>query len=302
MRKVLKWVGIVVGSLIGLAILAIAGVVLLGQLTFKQQVNRPIYEIAANTSEEGIARGEYLVRNVMGCGDCHAVDRLDPVLAGRVERITSGPIQLLFAGPNLTNHETGLAQWTDSEIARAIREGVDRDGRSLLIMPSFNYREMSDEDTAAIIGYLRSLEPVDKPIPDIEVNWIGKAFLVLGLFPKSIAPVVDAPVHAPQMDSMEYGRYLAVLGGCRDCHGVNHDGTKPMNAPPGYSAPNISGNGVLAFWTEDQFIQTIRSGTTPTGKQLSDEMPWKVYGRMNDEDLRLIYRYLSTLNSQSASQ
>lgn len=39
-----------------------------------------------------------------------------------------GPIKLLFLAPNLTNHKTGLGQWTDGEIARAIREGIDKNG------------------------------------------------------------------------------------------------------------------------------------------------------------------------------
>lgn len=140
-------------------------------------------------------------------------------------------------------------------------------------MPSFNYREMGDEDTA-IIGYLRSIEPSNNPIPDMEVNWIGKAILAIGMFPKSIAPVVDTPIQIPDKDSLEYGRYLVVLASCRDGHGVKLDGTKPMNMPPGMAAaPDISGNSYLAAWTEEDFIQAIRSGLPPTGRQLSDEMP-----------------------------
>lgn len=49
-----------------------------------------------------------------------------------------------------------LAGYTDGEIFRAIREGVDQDGRLLLFMSSLSYRELSDDDIEAVIAYLRS--------------------------------------------------------------------------------------------------------------------------------------------------
>jgi hypothetical protein len=45
-----------------------------------------------------------------------------------------------------------LGGWSDAEIARAIREGVDKDGVGLVIMPSANYRALSDADVAAVVG------------------------------------------------------------------------------------------------------------------------------------------------------
>ena len=52
----------------------------------------------------------------------------------------------------------GRATWSDDQLARAIREGIGHDGRALFpMMPYTRFREMSDEDLASVIVYLRSL-------------------------------------------------------------------------------------------------------------------------------------------------
>ena len=74
----------------------------------------------------------------------------------------------MIAGPwgksvtrNLTPHESGLKGWSDAEIARAIREGVRRDGTKLNPPMAFSfYKHINDADMAAIIAYLRTLKPL----------------------------------------------------------------------------------------------------------------------------------------------
>jgi len=73
-----------------------------------------------------------------------------------------------FKGPwgvsvsrNLTPHESGLKGWTDAEIARAIREGVRKDGSPLKPPMAYGwYKNISDGDMKALIAYLRSLKPL----------------------------------------------------------------------------------------------------------------------------------------------
>jgi mono/diheme cytochrome c family protein len=183
MRKLLKWIGIVLGSLIGLLVLVVVGLIAYGQLSFKPaHADRPLYSITADTSSEGLARGEYLMESVMGCTQaCHSPEGRPFV--GVVENIDEGPIAVVFAVPNLTpDRETGLGNWTDAEIARAIREGVDRGGVELVVMPSYNYHALSDADVAAMVGYLRNLEPVSNAIPPFQANAIAKVMLALGMF------------------------------------------------------------------------------------------------------------------------
>ena len=95
----------------------------------------------------------------------------------------------------------------------------------------------------------------------------------------------------------EYGKYVVTLAGCTDCHGPALDGVAsggggpPAAVPP----PNLTLSGEVGQWTQEQFVNTIRTGVTPSGRQLSTDMPWKVYGGMVDEDLQAVYAYLHTL-------
>jgi mono/diheme cytochrome c family protein len=89
--------------------------------------------------------------------------------------------------------------------------------------------------------------------------------------------------------TVEYGQYLANV--CRACHGDN------MAGEPGAGAgQNLTLAGNLAGWSEADFIQTLRTGVTPEGRQLDSEMmPWDLVGQMNDDELKAIWRYLQSL-------
>jgi mono/diheme cytochrome c family protein len=73
----------------------------------------------------------------------------------------------VFKGPwgdsvsrNLTAHDNGLKNWTDAEITKAVREGVDRNGKPYKPPMAFGfYKNISDSDMAALVAYLRSLKP-----------------------------------------------------------------------------------------------------------------------------------------------
>jgi len=295
MRKVLKWIGIVLGSLLGLVAILLVGLILYGSLKFKPaHSNRAVYPITADTSPEGLARGKYLLESATGCaGGCHSGG--GQPFAGDVQQIHTGPISAVFAVPNLTpDLETGLGSWTDAEIARAIREGVDRNGVELAIMPSSNFHAMGDADVSAIIGYLRSLAPVKKTIPPLQMNAPGKVLMALGIFgPRSLGEPISAPQPAPPLGTAEYGRYEVSIGSCRDCHGQNLAGnTNPNGPPPG---PNLTPGGDLASWTEQDFLTALHTGATPSGYNLNTNMPWKEYGKMTDDDLKAIFLYLKSL-------
>ena len=175
----IKWPGMLLSSLVSLLVLAILGLVIYGQVKFKPvQANRPLYQIQADMSPAGQERGKYLVENVMGCaGACHTPEGKSPFI-GQMENANMGPAVIEFNVPNLTpDDETGLGSWSDAEIARAIREGVDKNGRALVVMPSSSYHILSDADMAAILGYLRSLPPTRNAIKPIGGNALGKVIL-----------------------------------------------------------------------------------------------------------------------------
>ena len=125
-----------------------------------------------------VRRGAYLVE-LLGCGSCHTdgalegVPDFDKALAGSSIGIAySNPMGdhrpgIVFP-PNLTpDPETGLGTWTDKQIADAVRMGAGRHtSRRIVIMPWQGYSKMTEDDVAAIVAYLRSIEPVEHQTPD----------------------------------------------------------------------------------------------------------------------------------------
>src|SRR5262245_54868041 len=105
-----------------------------------------------------LERGRYMVNAVYGCLGCHS--ERNPGVAGLpplADKLGAGtvfgegsdlPGKLVCS--NITpDKETGAGNWSDDTLARAIREGIGHDGRTLFpLMPYGNYREMSDEDLA----------------------------------------------------------------------------------------------------------------------------------------------------------
>jgi mono/diheme cytochrome c family protein len=302
MRKVLKWIGIVLGGLLGLLAVAVVGLLIYGQVKFKPRLsNRPLYAISADMSAEGVARGQYLLENVMGCaGACHSPGEDTPYI-GTMEKIELGPAVFDFNAPNLTpDVETGLGAWSDAEIARAIREGVDRDGRALAIMPSFNYHVISDADIAAIIGYIRSLPPTRSKIEPFDANAFGKMILALNvIMPSPLGEPITTAQFTPDPASPDYGAYLVSIAACRDCHKPDLSGGPMVES--GMIAPDLTGSGEFAHWSQADFITAMRTGARPDGRNLNPAMPYQEYGKMRDEDLAAVFQFLHALPPATAS-
>ena len=124
----------------------------------------PVGKVIAPPKSDKLAYGAYLSGPLGHCVECHT-----PMVDGRFDFANSiGAGGFVFKGPwgssvarNLTPHETGLKNWSDAQITRAVREGVSRDGSPLKPPMAFGwYRNISDEDMGAIVAYLRSLKPL----------------------------------------------------------------------------------------------------------------------------------------------
>ncbi|MDB5806398.1 MAG: cytochrome [Betaproteobacteria bacterium] len=119
--------------------------------------------IKAPSPNDVVAYGGYLAGPVAHCMECHT-----PMVKGQVDLNKAGAGGNPFNGPwgtavsrNLTPHESGLKNWSDAEIEKAIREGVSRDGSRLKPPMGYEYyKSMKPEDMKAIITYLRSLKPL----------------------------------------------------------------------------------------------------------------------------------------------
>ncbi len=251
-------------------------------------------------------RGEYLVHAVINCMGCHAKhdEKVDPPVvvsgdgAGNV-LYEDGNFRLV--APNITSDpDTGLGKWSDDAIARAIREGIAADGRTLFpAMPYERFRNMSDEDVASIVVFLRSLPPVHSDLPAAKIPFVFARLV------QSVPRPVTEPVPEPDVSTpVKRGTYLLKIATCRDCHtprdpkfnvipGLEMAGGSPMDNGV-FSAnltPDPSG---IGYYDEALFIKTIRTGYVGARK-LNFFMPWWAFRNMTDDDLKAVFAYLRTL-------
>jgi mono/diheme cytochrome c family protein len=244
----------------------------------------PALDLKIATTDEQILRGQAISNGF--CSGCHS--RTGTLTGGLdVAKDLPAPIGS-FVSSNLT--PAGLSHWSDGDIFRAIRNGVDRDGHWLIIMSYTNAGKLSDDDTKAVIAYIRSLPAAgtqtDNP-PD-HLNLLGVTMLGAGMLPKG-KPVSTGIVTAPpRSPGLQYGEYILSYQDCRACHG-----DKLTGGVPGQLAPLGPDLNLVKGWKFEEFVATMRTGVDPNGHELGKQMPWRPVGRMADEDLRAVYEYLT---------
>jgi hypothetical protein len=303
-RRVFGWLaGILVLVLVG-AISAVGWQVVFGPSA------RPVTDRKFESSPTRLARGEYLT-NAAACFHCHSEhDFSSPDYPTPPEKRGAGwvmPIPELgeVVARNITSDpETGLGNWTDDEIARAIQEGISRDGSALFpIMPYLNFRNLDEEDIASIVVYLRTVPPVRQARPK------SKLIFPLSVLVKTMPKPLES--HAPVSRSTPEarGEYLVrTVAGCQDCHTPSKQGAPIAGLDlgggfkfedPGLNAPVHSRNitmdaSGIAHYDEGLFMETLRTGQIP-GRMLSHIMPFSSYKNLTDEDLRDMFAYLKSV-------
>lgn len=289
----MKWIKRIALGLVSLIVLVVAVVYGVSEARLRRT-----YQVAAATNlnvtgdPAQIARGQHLVTAVTKCVDCHTQD-----LGGKLF-IDGGPFATIYSS-NLTAGKGGvLSRYTDAQLETAIRHGVRSNGRGLMIMPSDEYANLSDEDVSAIIAYLRSLRPVDREHPASKLGPIGRMLVTAGQLPIMAAARMDhnatRPAVPPVGPTREYGQYLVSVGGCRGCHGPNLVGG-PSPEPGAPPAANITPAGPIGKWSEADFVRAIRTGTRPDGSKIKDFMPWRSMSRHTDDELHALWLYLRTV-------
>ena len=306
MRKVLLVVGVV------LLVIVAGGAVFVStrqHLTF----DVPYPNVTASHDSAVIARGQYVVRRLAPCGACHgdpsqraayASGADVPLVGGVVFDIPPGKIYTRNLTPDSA---TGLGAVPDKAIARALRFGVGHDGRALL--PFMEMQGLADDDLEAVVSYLRTQAPVHHEVPWHAYTTLGKV-LKATVLAKPIGPATTPPAHAPRGVSAETGHYIVEsVSLCWACHTKRSLMTGALIGPKFggstgfedaddtlhlWSPPNITSDpetGKLGKWTEDEFVARFRQGRIYPGSP----MPWQAFSRLDEDDLRSIYRYLKSV-------
>jgi len=251
---------------------------------------------------ERLERGRYLTQTVLGCPSCHSqkdwTQHGAPAVVGKEMAGQLFPLPGLpgtVVAPNITpDPESGAGNWTDDQIARAIREGIKHDGTTIFpIMPYANYRVLSDEDVASVVVYLRSLPVVRNLLPSTHINFPVNYLI------RSAPQPVSQPVSGPNAsDSLARGKYLVTLGcGCHNAvDKLPYAGGEHLEGPWGNVTsvnitPDASG---ISYYNEATFITALRTGYVGARK-LNSIMPFGEFKNMTDDDLKTIFAYLRSL-------
>ena len=285
-----KWVGSILSGLFSVLVGFASIAALIGMGKVYNPRTAPVPDLKVAGTSEQIQRGEHIADTF--CTSCHSVSKELP-LTGGVDLGKDIPIPVgSFVSSNLTPFGP-LKDWSDGEIFRAIRNGVDHDGRGLFVMSNIRGRNLSDEDLLALIAYLRSQPAIATEIvnPPDRPNILGFIMFGTGILPSGQSPITDVITAPSKGQTAEYGEYILSYQDCRDCHGEDLLGGKEDQLTP--IGPSLK---LVKGWTQEQFIASLRTGVDPSGHELDPErMPWKSIGRMDDEELRAIYLYLSSM-------
>lgn len=288
--RLLKTIGLV---LLAVIVLCVAGVYGFSSYRMNQKivVNDPAPPIPTDSAT--LARGEYMVRAIVKCAECHGQD-----LGGQLF-FDGGPLGT-FHTPNLTKGSGGVGSvLSDADFVTAIRHGVGPGGYKLKFMPSSDWVKLSDDDVAAVVAYVRSVPNVDRATQPSSVGPLGRALYIAGQLPLFESEMIDhanvTRTNPVAGVTAAYGEYLANIGGCTGCHGPTLSGGKIPGTPPDLKpAANLTPEGI-GHYKEADFFRALREGKRPNGTAIDPFMPVNATKLMTDDDIRAVYAYLKTV-------
>jgi len=301
-----------------LAILVVAFVSMLGYIKFALPNIKAASVINVEATPERIARGEYLANHVAVCIDCHSTrdwSRFSgPPTAGTLGK--GGDVfdqKFGFPGVYYARNITpeGISRYTDGELFRTITTGVSKEGRAMFpVMPFHYYGQMDEEDIKSIIAYIRTLPPIKSQVPE------SKSDFPMNFIINTIPHEASFTKLPPKTDVINYGKYMTNAASCVECHtkidkgslvaGTEFGGGREFLFPDGsvVRSANISSDEETGIggWDDETFVSLFKAhsdsatlNTKLNPGEFNSLMPWTMYGKMNDEDLKAIFAYLKTV-------
>lgn len=275
---------------------------------------------AIATDLSGVERGRYLVNTILACGNCHTPKAADGTpIEGK--ELSGGGLSFnapffVGAASNITpDKETGIGNWRDDEIKRAITQGVRPDHGRLAGLPLAPmmwvgfYKAMTPGDLDAVVAYLRSIPPVRNELPLPQ----HKKQVPRQPYPDAEKGFTDADMHDP----VRRGAYLVTIGHCMECHTPAKDGKTLYEQAfgkggkaygpgvikgypgewPGSVSRNITSHPVagLGRWTDAEIKRAITQGMSRDGQPLKPPMGFYWYSGLLETDLNAIVAWLRTL-------
>ena len=258
----------------------------------------------ANAQSALVKRGDYLVNGILTCGNCHSPKGPTGDIPGK--HFSGGlswdepPFKV--TAPNITqDKETGIGGWTDAEIKKLLRTGIQPNGAHIaMVMPTGFYHIMTERDLNAVVAYLRTIKPIKNKVADP----IYKMQQVEHVFPGGEKPYTEAMLG----DKVKKGFYLATIAHCMECHTPMVKGAHPWDrmGAGGFEFPGPWGVSVsrnitssktkgIGAWTDAEIKRAITTGVSKDGSHLKPPMGFGYYATLTADDLDAIVAWLRTL-------
>ncbi|CAN5833389.1 cytochrome c [soil metagenome] len=169
------------------------------------------------SADPSVERGRYLAK-AGDCISCHTGQGAAPFAGGLPMKTPFGTI----VSSNITpDKSAGIGDYTEADFARALREGVRRDGKHLYpAMPYPSFAKLGDADMHDLYAYFQQgVTPSATKPPPTDLPWpFSMRFLMIGW---NLQYLDKGVYQADSSRSAEWNRgaYLAQgLGHCGDCH------------------------------------------------------------------------------------
>jgi len=244
---------------------------------------------------EALERGKHLVESRYACSACHGRN-----FGGGV--MVDDPAIGRLLAPNLTTGPGGrTAGFRPADWDRMVRHGV-KPGGTPGMMPSQDFRQMSDQELSDIVFYIRSQPPVDHSVPAPTLGPVGTVLVATGKLPLSADLIAAEETPHPRTPpetapTIAFGRHLA--GICSGCHRQDLGGGPIVGGDPSWPpaanlTPDASG---LRGWTLAQFKTALQEGKRPGGEALRDPMSGvaQFAKNMTAVEVEALWSYLQSL-------
>ena len=211
LKKNINWIGIALVSLIVIVVVIIGVLYIIGYARLARKYDIQPEIVSISTDAASIQQGQHWAKTL--CSHCHGEDFSGVVL---IKDSTVGYIPAL----NLTSGDGGaVSEFTHADWVRALRHGVDPEGRALVGMTSQNYYYLSDKDLGILISYLKSVPPVNHEMGEPAISSMAKILLAAGMFGENILPaesITHSSTCPPAVypgTTTQYGEYIVRLFG-----------------------------------------------------------------------------------------
>ena len=297
-------------SLIWLLAFGVIGTLVFFALARRAEILPVEPPAATRFSAELIGRGEILT-TAGNCESCHT--------AKNGQRFAGGlgigtPFGIIYTSNITPDRASGIGRWSEPAFARALHEGVARDGTHLYpAFPFDHFTRLTDDDVQALYAYLMTRRPVTLVPPSNTVPFpLNIRALQWGWKLLFFHPGVYRP-EPTKSEAWNRGAYLAEgLAHCGACHsprnalGASKTGSYAYTGgmADGWVAPALTAANTAPLpWTEEELYGFLRTGGTALHGVAAASMSEVIHiglAKLPDADVKAIASYYADMNGAAA--